>query len=279
MFIRKLWTAVRCLVPIQMYPLLSPIYRWERKRKIRHIQEQDLRYFTEHPHARIPSIDLRTSVVGPCTIDEFIQGGEQTVEDIEDALASVNCSMGTISTFFDFGCGCGRLLLTASQRWVNVSLYGCDVDHRGIQWCRNNLDSVELIVNEPLPPLPYNNDMFDVIWCGSVFTHLDENHQDLWLNELKRIMKTGGILLASVHGPHCWRKRLPPWTLRKLQKNGFIFAATKADSDIHPDWYQVAWHTENYIRSHWAMFFEICSYIPRGFNDFQDLVVAKKSDK
>jgi SAM-dependent methyltransferase len=128
-----------------------------------------------------------------------------------------------------------------------------------------------------MPPSPFERESFDLVWCGSVFTHLDEERQDLWLAEMKRILKPRGLLLASVHGPHCWGPRLPSWTIRRLKRNGMIFTRTGADAGIHPSWYQVAWHTEDYVREHWAAVFEIRGYLPRGFNDYQDLVVVQKS--
>lgn len=40
----------------------------------------------------------------------------------------------------------------------------------------------------PTPPLPYRDDQFDIIYCISVFTHFDEEMQDLWLHELTRVL-------------------------------------------------------------------------------------------
>ncbi len=94
------------------------------------------------------------------------------------------------------------------------------------------------------------------------------------MRELHRILKPGAILLASVHGPRCWESRLPRWTLARLKKEGMVFADTGADAGIHPDWYQVAWHTEQYVRSHWAEVFDIRGYLSAGFGNYQDIVVA-----
>src|SRR5262249_38393261 len=108
-----------------------------------------------------------------------------------------------------------------------------------------------------------------------VFTHLDEARQDAWLAELRRVLAPGGYLLASVHGPHCW-SGLPGPTVRRIREHGFLFARTGGDEGIHPDWYQTAWHTQEYVEQHWSRFFEVAAYIPQGFNSYQDVVVGRK---
>ncbi|MGH8678145.1 MAG: class I SAM-dependent methyltransferase, partial [Burkholderiales bacterium] len=225
-----------------------------------------------------PPAELRYNVVGPCTIPEFLRGGDQTVTDIESALNSAGMSLAGVRAFLDFGCGCGRLMLGLRNRGLNLSVTGSDVDERAVAWCRKNIGFSKCIVNNESPPAPFDEASFDLIWCGSVFTHLDHQRQDQWLAELSRILQPNGILLASVHGPYCWEGRLPSWTVSELKRVGMVFARMGADTGIHPAWYQVAWHTEQYVREHWASFFEICGYIPRGFNDYQDLVVARKRD-
>jgi SAM-dependent methyltransferase len=277
MLIEKLWQAVRPFVPVQFYPILAPVYRWRRRVQLKRIEEGDRRYLAVHPGLKVPPPELRYNVVGPCTIEQFLRGGEQTVDDIEAALRSIDKSLSQIRELLDFGCGCGRLVSALQgRRLTDLRVTACDVDERAIRWCRQSLENIKFVANDALPPSPFENESFDLVWCGSVFTHLDENHQDLWLDEINRILKPNGILLASVHGPHLWEPRLPSWTIGNLRTKGLVFARTGADAGIHPSWYQVAWHTEKYIREHWASVFEIRGYRPRGFNDYQDIVVAQK---
>lgn len=277
MVIEIAWQFIRRLVPIGFYPFLAPIYRWRRRTHLRRLEEEDRRYLAEHPGVQVPSAELRYNVVGACTIPQFLQSGEDTVDSIEGALKSIDVSLREFRKFLDFGCGCGRLTPALRTRWPEVEITGCDVDERAINWCRENLDAAKYVVTNALPPAPFQADSFDLVWCGSVFTHLDEGRQDQWLQELHRILKPGGILLASVHGPRCWEPRLPRWTAAKLKRQGMIFARTGADVGVHPGWYQVAWHTEKYIRSRWAAHFGIRAYIPEGLHGYQDVVVAEKT--
>jgi SAM-dependent methyltransferase len=276
MFIEKLWKAARPFFPIQLYPVLAPIYWLRRRNQLNMLQEDDRRYLAAHPDLLVPSAQLRYNVFGPCTIPQFLDSGAQVVDDIESALQSVNMSLSRIQEFLDFGCGCGRLILALRNRGHNLGITASDVDARAIRWCQSNLEYSKCLIIDGLPPSPFKDGVFDLIWCGSVFTHLDKNRQDRWLVELRRILKPDGILIASVHGPHCWEPRLPKWTITKLRRDGIVFARTGADLGIHPGWYQVTWHTEKYIREHWGAILAVRNYIPRGLNNYQDVVVMQK---
>jgi SAM-dependent methyltransferase len=278
MTIEKLWATVRHLVPVRIYPLLAPAHRLRRRAHLKHLEEDDRRYLNAHPKVVVPPARLRYNVAGPSTIAHFLQVGERTIYDIEAALRSVGRSLKGTRHFLDFGCGCGRLLLALQNLSSSLTVTGCDVDARAIGWCAEHLRRTHCILNDPLPPSPFDEGAFDLIWCGSVFTHLDEDRQDRWLKELHRILAPGGLLLASLHGATCWGPRLPSRTISTLRRNGMIFARTGTDNGIHPDWYQVAWHTEEYVRSHWATLFDIREYLPRGLHDYQDVVIAQKQN-
>ena len=67
-------------------------------------------------------------------------------------------------------------------------------------WCRNlHLRGVR---SEPArPPLPYEDDRFDLVYSVSIFTHLDEQLQRPWIEELTRVVRPGGLVLVTVTGP------------------------------------------------------------------------------
>jgi SAM-dependent methyltransferase len=269
------WASVRAFVPIQIYPLLGPIRRYRQRNRNRQIAEDDQRYLATHTVV-VPPVQLRVNV-GVLTISEFFEGGQRIADNIERTLGRVK-PLAQCTDFLDFGCGCGRVSSALSERFPSLSITGCDVDEQAIRWCQEHLPG-NYVVNDAMPPAPWHEESFDVIWCGSVFTHLDEDRQDAWLSELSRLLRPGGIMLASVHGPHLWESRLPLWTRRTLTAKGFLFRVTGADSGIHPDWYQVAYHTQAYVESHWARFFKILDYVPQGVENYQDLVIAVRETR
>ena len=97
----------------------------------------------------------------------------------------------------DFGCGSGRVLRHFLDVAERAEVYGCDVDEASIEWLRANLSPpLRPFVSYDEPVLPQPDDFFDLIYALSVFTHLT-HHWAGWLLELRRVLKPGGILIAS----------------------------------------------------------------------------------
>jgi SAM-dependent methyltransferase len=235
----------------------------------------DTWYIKRTEFARLPPASLRYRVHGAPDIDGFLSAGKKCSQDIETALMKINKNLSSFKHILDFGCGCGRTLIWFANHSKSSRFYGTDIDAEAISWCRNNLDFANFSINQSLPPLPYPSEMFDLIYAISVFTHLNEEYQFHWLSELKRIAKPEAIVLLTVHGRHCWMN-LPREDVAKIERTGFVFITTNAMKDIFPEWYQVAYHTKEYVFDRYAKYFDIVDYIPRGLHDHQDAIILQK---
>ena len=101
----------------------------------------------------------------------------------------------------DWGCGIGgnikglREILNSTTK-----LYGCDINKKMIEWCDKNIARIDFSIIPPSPPTQYSNESFDFIFGISIFTHLGKESHFLWIDELHRILRKGGILLFTTHG-------------------------------------------------------------------------------
>ncbi|MGZ5444093.1 MAG: class I SAM-dependent methyltransferase [Thermoanaerobaculia bacterium] len=98
----------------------------------------------------------------------------------------------------DFGCAAGPMLRTLHQYAEHSEIWGVDIDSDCIDWCRRHLPAFRFATNTTAPHLPFEDRSFDLIYCGSVFSHIVEM-ADSWLLELARILRPGGLLYASIH--------------------------------------------------------------------------------
>lgn len=203
----------------------------------------------------------------------------------EQALAAVGSSLEQSQRLLEFGCGCGRFLRHLGPLADQVEIHGTDIDAEMIQWLRANVPYGRYEVAPHEPPLPYPDHHFDLVINCSVFTHLDERLQDLWLAELQRVTRPGGLLLLTVEGQTTWNRTCEaservgedpePWRA-ELESRGLVFIADDLFlGSTHPDFYHSTVHAPWYIFEHWTRFFEIAAYLPDGAIS-QDLIVLRR---
>jgi SAM-dependent methyltransferase len=228
-----------------------------------------------------PAAPLRYRVHGAFDRDSFVSVGQKCAFDLKNSLSLIGRDLQDFNNVLEFGCGCGRVLRYLYDLPERCRISGTDIDREAIEWCRSNLPRVTFAVNNPFPPLPYPADNFDLVYVISVFTHLDEDYQFAWLTELKRVLKPGGILIATTAGASCreldtQKGLLSPVELEILQHKGFLFNTVRKGLfklDGLPDFYQRTYHTKQYVTETWRRFFTIRRYIERGMGDIQDVVL------
>lgn len=93
----------------------------------------------------------------------------------------------------------------AKNSFPNSEIWGCDVSAEHIFFAKKSIQDAKFFVNTFHGGMPFNDYFFDVIFCGSVFTHLDELF-DMWLYELLRIISKNGILVITLNDENVLRK-------------------------------------------------------------------------
>ena len=180
----------------------------------------------------------------------------------------------------DWGCGCGRIIRHFLETGISCErLVGIDIDRDNIEWCRKHLPGAEFYATDLRPPLPFDDASFDLVYGNSVFTHLDELHQDLWLTELRRILQPNGIIVVSVHGATALAYgSAPQHLIDAWDEQGIIHPGRNQDLDgfiSDPEYYRDTYHTQKYIYEHWGHVFDVLAYHEMVFG-YQDAVVLGK---
>ncbi len=233
------------------------LYRWL---LFRHVDAKDR---ANGAAANLPPAELRYRVSSSPDAQNFIAIGKKCANDIQSAVRKVGHDLAEFKHILDFGCGCGRTLVHLKDLAPHARFDGTDIDEGAIAWCEQNLRFGTFSVGNASPPTDYASDSFDFIYAISVFTHLDEDYQFRWLEELRRIAKPGGVLLLTVDSSLVGEK-------------DFVFQRSYEDG-LFPAWYQNAFHSEKYVIENYGKYFEVMSYLPKGMNDHQNVVVLRKS--
>jgi SAM-dependent methyltransferase len=204
------------------------------------------------------------------------------LQGFERALGVEGRDFASFERILDFGCGCGRFLRHLAPLAETTELHGVDIDAEMIAWDEANLPFASYMVGPHVPPTPYPDGAFDLVLNHSVFSHLDEHYQDLWLQELQRITRPGGRLLLTVEGLSSWRRLVEaservgedvsPWR-NELETRGIVFIRDDHFvGSTHPEFYHSTTHAPWYVMEHWSQYFDVLAYMPDGAQS-QDLIL------
>jgi SAM-dependent methyltransferase len=185
----------------------------------------------------------------------YEQLGAETKSALEGILPSGWSFAG--KRVLDFGCGAGRTLRHFLPEAEKGEFWGADIDEASIEWLRGALCPPLRVRRSPVvPPLGLEYGSFDLVWAISVFTHLT-NASIPWLLELHRLLKPGGLLVATYLGR--WSSELlagEPWEEDRVGMNVLRH---------NQDWDRggpVVLMSDWWVRAHWGRAFEILDVVP-----------------
>lgn len=234
----------------------------------------DLRAIFSPRATPLPPANLRHRVGPNSSRAEFLHVGALCAADLMAVYSGLARDPAGDRRWLDFGCGCGRvarhlLAPEAAERFGlgALSYTGVDVDVRQIRWAAEHLPG-RFEVIPPSPPTALPGGAFDVVFTISVFTHLDEADQETWLGELARLLRPGGLLLATTHAPEiaATSPGVTAGELAALGERGFLFRPS-----VGPFNEQSAFHSRAYLESIWSRHFESRGFFPRALGGFQDI--------
>lgn len=229
----------------------------------------------------IPPLKLRIQS-GYLTISKFVKGGRSVYKHLERIITKhQNIPIKNLK-ILDFGAGTGRVL---QNFYGKCNLFACDVNKPTMDYISKTFPNVTTSSIHNNQSLDYHNNYFDIVYSISVWTHLSLDFQKLWLKELNRILKPGGLALITVSGIENFKQtmtdKLTDMTPEKLDEVGTYhykypyLEKTVQYPGVDPQ-YGRAFHTEKYIRQNWNNNWNILDF-ENGIGDYgQDLVILKK---
>lgn len=216
----------------------------------------------QHSDLPLPPYELATRVGSledtPDPWAHYAMIGQASKADLLAALPQGFSLEG--KRILDFGCGAGRTLRHFIADGSPGEFWGCDIDAASVAWLEEFLSPpLHPFVNGELPPLDQPDEMFDLIYCVSVFTHLTRSWS-AWLLELHRLLKPGGLLVVTFMG----------------EGQSLVVAAEEWDEEkvgmltLRPgqswgDGGPMVLHSPWWIREHWGRPFDLLSLTPAGF--------------
>ena len=198
--------------------------------------------------------------------------GRAHVEKMLEVVYASGFSFSRGDRILDLGCGAGRMIRHLRDLAETCEIWGTDISAEHVYWCKQNLSPpFNFATTTKVPHLPFEDRSFQLIYCGSVFTHIDDL-ADAWLLELKRVLAPGGRLYVTVHDNHTVElfesglhdsaeivRRIKSYEVYQRSKESFGMFAAGRDNDS-----QVFYDAE-YFSKMLRPLFDILSVTPEAY--------------
>jgi SAM-dependent methyltransferase len=225
--------------------------------------------------------DHMLAAMTPQAVAHYRNVGMEACERIEQALAGTGRSWASVASLLDYGSGHARVLRWICAQQPHIDLTAADVNHQAVRFCSRAFGVRGMKVPASVDRLRLPS-TWDVIWVGSVFTHLSERDGLILLQKLRSALQPGGVLLFTTHG-ELIPERLAEYGDRVRRAVADIEAAFLQNRVffIPPDPFEgpVTFHSRTSVRhmieqsglrriAHW----------PRGWDDHQDVWAVVAAD-
>jgi len=225
----------------------------------------------------LPPPQVMSRAAGAAIPDLWVATGIKGSNDVRRVLGR-HVDLRQVKRLLEWGCGSGRVTRHLIDRLPWARVHGTDIDAEAVAWAAKNLDG-EFVPCRTEPPLPYADATFDAIVSLSVFTHLTRPYQAAWLQELRRILVPGGLLLATTHGEFAGHWLFPrPDRFREVFANG-IHDSIRDDTlgaVASGEYYRSTFQTRDYTQREWSKYMDVIDFVEGGSNNLQDMWVLRR---
>jgi SAM-dependent methyltransferase len=126
--------------------------------------------------------------------DAYYREGLRVVDHIRAAMRTVEKT--DLHRILDLPCGHGRILRFLKAAFPDAELTVCDIDRDGVDFCAREFGATPVYSVENPEEIEIEGE-FDLIYSGSLLTHVDRDRWAGFLDLFDRLLAPGGILIFT----------------------------------------------------------------------------------
>lgn len=217
--------------------------------------------------------------------EHYFQCGQSALQLIKKILNEYR--LAEPQHIVDFACGYGRVLRFLRTGFPDSHISIFDTNKNAGLFCVESLKADEMISSHKHLQKIATANPPDLIWCGSLFTHINAS-KAIKLPELfRKILKSDGILIFTTHGDFSFQQLQAAKLTYGLKKSarqkimtgfrdkGYGFQPYRLFGSYGiaiatPKWYQKLLTPEN----GWSQ----SGFIPQAWDNHQDIHYTRKND-
>ena len=126
----------------------------------------------------------------------YFHVGRSALDCIKSALTTAHIAPTSI---LDLPCGHGRVCRMLRALFPDAHLTACDLDRDGVDFCAAQLTRRRFIRTR-ISAASASTNALNLIWCASLFTHLDRQKWPDFLGFFTEHLSPDGVLVFTTHG-------------------------------------------------------------------------------
>lgn len=215
-------------------------------------------------------------------IQSYLRIGNSALRAMRAAMAAAGSDAPR--AILDFGCGWGRVARWLQAAFPDAAIEGCDIDANGTGFVAETFGIPTWqapIVPEEIRP----GRQYDLVWAGSVLTHISAEHAERLLARLFSLLRPRGLLVVTTHG-----RLIEQWVAdgafeQDPERDLYLGAARdcRAVGYGYRDYPGCDGLGVSVTRPQWLFDWafkdrerRVVSYIERGWNDHQDVFAVER---
>ena len=148
----------------------------------------------------------------------YLSVGLSAMQCIDKAIKTTGRPQ-EIKYILDFPCGYGRVLRFLRAKYPDAEITACEIDPAALDFCRETFSAKPVMSEKDFSRLSLHQE-FDLIWCGSLITHIDEETTKELLKFFHAHLSPGGLCVFTTHG-----QKSAEWVQKKRQTYGLPASA------------------------------------------------------
>jgi SAM-dependent methyltransferase len=112
-----------------------------------------------------------------------------------------------VNSILDYGCGHGRVGRFLRGMFPRAEITFAEVDETCTEFCAREFDGIALNVPKDFKEVRFER-TYDLIWLGSVFTHIDYERMQELFDVLFNALNPNGLLVATFRGNKMYERYL-----------------------------------------------------------------------
>ena len=129
----------------------------------------------------------------------YVSVGLSALQIFEYAIMEDFISSSGLRSILDLPCGHGRVARILRSRFPDANLTVCDIDRDGVDFCVNRLGATGVYSCADFDKLDLGG-LFDLIWVGSLLTHLIPSDTVKFIRCMERFLANDGLLIVTSNG-------------------------------------------------------------------------------